>query len=232
MDITRACTTAHSPVRGLRVPAGLAESTIEQTASLTKLPVELILTIFDALTSDPIAQITLAMTCRKMLAVSSTATIRACCLPPGSVHRGLLLCYIHPRTTDASSRTSSTLCTVTSSDTNTLAVPPAWYKIEVSTANLSPEWHICGPCGKLRPTRANYWEERRRQHDFVSGCGYEPIWHRAAAQFCMKRGGPHTKCPECEVAAFGGLRRGVPGRRAPAGGFQNLTWRDCRARGS
>jgi hypothetical protein len=204
----------------------LIASTIEQPARLTRLPSELILQIFEALESDPIGQITLAMSCKKLLGVSQMITIHTCCLAPGSIHRALLLCYIHPRVVETSpGASSSILCIQTTR--GTLAVPPGYYNLAPRTANLSPDWHICGPCGKLRPTSVTYWEDKRMQHGGMYG--FEYAWNVAAAKFSakVKVGPPDTKCPECEVAELGAfdgsISRGVSRAR---GGFRVMTWRD------
>ncbi|KAL3482667.1 hypothetical protein BJX62DRAFT_245670 [Aspergillus germanicus] len=170
-------TGEHPSNEGFRVPQGLIDSTTEQTARLTRLPSELILLIFEALESDPIGQIMLAMTCKKLLGVSQMTTIHTCCLPPGSIHRALLLCYIHPRTVETtaslspSSSASSSILRIRIIR-GTLAVPPGYYNLAPRTANLSPDWHICGPCGKLRPTSVEYWEEKRMQHGGMYGFEY------------------------------------------------------------
>ncbi|KAL2784923.1 hypothetical protein BJX66DRAFT_315983 [Aspergillus keveii] len=148
------------------------------------------------------------MSCKKLLDVSKMTTIHTCCLPPGSIHRALLLCYIHPRIVETSaslspsSSSSSSILRIRTT-CGTLAVPPGYYNLAPRTANLSPEWPICGPCGKLRPTSVEYWEDKRMQHGGMYG--FEYAWNVAAAKFSakVKDGPPDTKCPECEVAELG-----------------------------
>ncbi|KAL2825549.1 hypothetical protein BJY01DRAFT_256236 [Aspergillus pseudoustus] len=110
------CTFDHSSTGGLKVPEGLLiEPKINQLSRLANLPTELLLIIFNALKSDPVAQVSLAMTCKYLLRISSMATILICCtLRPWGARRFRLLNYIYPRITTADGTSHCTKFRLTS----------------------------------------------------------------------------------------------------------------------
>ncbi|KAL3455352.1 hypothetical protein BJX64DRAFT_295140 [Aspergillus heterothallicus] len=152
------CDVDHSIASGLQVPESMAPSSAIQASPLPNLPVEIILIIFDALKTDPVAQVSLAMSCKPFLEISTMAKIRSCCMiKPGSARRFRLLGYIYPR--------------IISAD---------------GTSHRSLEWHVCQKCEKFRPTSVAYWVKKREAVQFANDAVSHGVWRDAVANFSRK----------------------------------------------
>ncbi|KAL3455353.1 hypothetical protein BJX64DRAFT_272607 [Aspergillus heterothallicus] len=163
----------HQPSRGLIASRSLTVPTIPQSSRLLALPTELLLNIYAQLENDPITQVCFAMSSRRTLEISSMSPIYTCCIAPGTPNRANLLLAIHPLTT-------SLFLTV--------------------HRTLSPAWHICLKCGKLKPTSAEYWAVKKiRCAELLHIRDWE--WDRAVRNFDMKT---VMACPACDLAWWSG----------------------------
>ncbi|KAL2825548.1 hypothetical protein BJY01DRAFT_256235 [Aspergillus pseudoustus] len=170
----------HSPSNGLRLPEALSPSTITQPSLLLHLPTELLVLIYAHIESDPFSQIMFAFTCKRALEISSLYGLFTCCIAPGTTLRTQLLYAIHPLSTF---------------HTPSLHLNPTF----------SPAWHVCETCGKLKPTRAEYWSWKKEQ-------AYAHIpdwaWNGAVRRFMCKQ---VRKCPPCELNMWTDFRNVVAG---------------------
>ncbi|KAL2867236.1 uncharacterized protein BJX67DRAFT_381252 [Aspergillus lucknowensis] len=152
------CFGAHIFSRPLTRPPGLATPAI-QTSALTNLPCEILILIFADLSSDPISQVALALTCKAIFDISTRIRLRICCLVNTSQLRLPFLKMIHPR---------SRVAYGTEIETET----------GTSSVSLSSAWHVCVRCRALRPTDGRYRERKKKALYDIQMADFED-WKKA-----------------------------------------------------
>ncbi|KAL2824826.1 hypothetical protein BJY01DRAFT_256403 [Aspergillus pseudoustus] len=66
-----------------------------------------------------------------------------------------------------------------------------------NTSRISPAWHICQPCGKLKPTSAAYWAAKRNDVRYEDDGVPQWLWNVGVRNFTTKKS---AACLNCEVA--------------------------------
>jgi len=135
--------------------------------------------VFNTLKSDSVAQVSLAMTCKRLLHISTMTPILICCMiRPWGARRYRLLNYVYPRITNPD-----------------------------GTTHRSPAWHICQQCTKLRPTSVTYWEEKEMRERVGNPEEDDAVpawaWSAAIREFAEKTA---VKCPDCATARWKDFR--------------------------